>query len=183
MKTAVCAACSIALVVILSGPCHPVAAVAKEYLTPKEIEEIQDAQEIEKRIKIYLEAAALRLKTAEERLNGKESVAGDPLEFFGPEEMLEGYYQILRSVMLNLDDAVQKPRGDRETMGKALKSLKESTEKAEKSLAILKKMAEDKRLEEVWNQVNKAIDITRGAHEGAELGLSRQPAPAKKKGK
>ena len=73
--------------------------LAKEFLTPDEIFKIQEAQEVEKRIKIYMDAAALRLKTAEERLQGKESVAGDPLEFFTVQEMLDGYNRIIRSVM------------------------------------------------------------------------------------
>ncbi len=158
-------------------------APAKEYLTPKEIEKIQDAQEIEPRIKIYLEAAALRLQAAEDRLNGKESAPGDPLEFFTVQDMLEGYCEIMKSVMMNLDQAYQKPRsGERENLGKALKNLKDSSERAQKNLAILKRMAEDKKDEETWNLVNKAIDITGGALEGARLGLSRQPAgPEKKK--
>ena len=155
---------------------------AKEYLTQKEIEKIQDAQEIEPRIKIYMEAAALRLQAVEDRMNGKESEAGDPLEFFTVQDMLEGYYDIFKSVMTNLDQAYQKPRpGDRENLGKALKHLKDGAEKGQKSLAILKKMAEDKKDEETWNLVNKDIDITNGALEGAKLGLSRQPAGPEKK--
>ncbi len=65
---------------------------SKEYLTQDEITKIQDAQEIDQRTKLYMQAAALRLKVAEERLNGKESVPEDPMEFFSVEDMLEGYY-------------------------------------------------------------------------------------------
>jgi hypothetical protein len=183
MKKSICTLCAAAWIILTAGTPAQAATAAKEYLTPKEIEQIQDAQEIEKRIKIYLEAAALRLKAAEDRLYGKESAPGDPLEFFSAEEMIDGYYQIVRSVMLNLDGAFQKPSGDKEKFGVALKNLKDSMEKAEKSLAILKKMAEEKRREELWNLINKAIDVTGGAHEGAEMGLSKQPAPPKKKGK
>jgi len=156
----------------------------KEFLTAKEIEQIQDAQEVGQRVKIYLEAAGLRLKVAEERLNGKESEPGDPLEYYSAEEMVEGYYRIIRSVMLNLDEALEKPNTDREKFGKALKALKETTERAAKSLEILKKIAEEKRKEELWNLVNLSIDITQGAHEGAVLGLSKQPETrSKPKGK
>jgi len=154
--------------------------LAKEYLTPIEIGKIQEAQEVDKRIKIYLDAAALRLKSAEDRLNGKESAEGDTLEFFTPEEMLEGYYSILRSVMFNLDDAIEKPTADRGVLGKVLKSLKTSTEKAAKDLAILKKITEEKKNEQAWNLVNRAIEITEGAHDGALLGLSRFPEKTKK---
>jgi DNA primase catalytic subunit len=161
-----------------------VAYAQKEFLTPAEIEKIQDAQEIEKRIKIYLDASQLRLRAAEERLSGQEAAEGDPLEFFTVEDMLDGYFQILKSVMLNLDDAAQKKVIDQEKLTKALKNLKDTTEKATRQLDALKKMAEEKKLEKVWNLTNRAIDINKGAKEGAEIALASRPAlPEKKKKK
>jgi len=164
------------------GPWSRPADAAKEFLTPAEILKIQDAPEIDKRIKIYLEAAALRLKTAEERLGGKESGAGDPLEFFTVEEMVEGYYRILRSVMFTLDDAVERPK-DPDALAKALKNLKDRTEKDAKSLEILHKIAEEKKKEELWNLVNQATEIASGAHDGAEGGLTRFKEREKGRGK
>jgi len=151
----------------------------REFLTDKEIEKIQDAQEIDLRVKIYLEAAALRLQTAEERLNGKESEEGDPMEFYAPEDLLDNYYRIIRSVMINLDDAFQKAAGNRDRVVKALKNLNESTEKSLKRLAVLKRIAEERKREDLWNQVNQAIEVTNGARAGAELGLSRETPPEK----
>ena len=156
---------------------------SREYLTPDEITKIQDAQEIDLRTKLYMQAAALRLEVAEERLNGKESGPDDPMEFFSVEDMLDGYCKIMRSVMINLDDAYQKPGGDRARIVKALKNLKEATDKALKDLGIIKGIAEEKRLEDVWNLANQGLDIAHGAHEGAELGLSGQPAGEKTKAK
>ena len=144
---------------------------AKEFLTELEIKKIQEAQEIDRRVKIYMEAAEFRLKTAQERLSGVESVEGDPLEFFTPEEMLDGYYRILKSVMLNLDDAFQGPYADLNRINSGLKSLRKTTDKAGNQLEILKRIAEDKKKEELWNLVNRAMDITEGAHEGAVSGL------------
>jgi hypothetical protein len=156
---------------------------AKEFLTDKEIAQLRENQEIDLRLKIYMNAAKLRLKTAEERLTGNESVIGDPLEFFSPEDMLDGYYRILRSVMLILDEAFQKPGRDRGRVRGALKTLKGATEDAAKELEVLKRLAEEKKKEELWNLVNKAIDINNGAYEGAEYGLSKEPAPSEKKTK
>jgi hypothetical protein len=148
------------------------AAPAKEFLTPGEIAKIQDAPEVDRRVKIYLDAAELRLKTGEERLAGKESSPGDPLEFFTVEDMIEGYYHILRSVMFTLDEAAQRPR-EPDLLVRALKNLKDRTEKDLKSLGILKSTAEQKQKEALWKLVNEAIDIAEGAHEGAETGLAR----------
>jgi hypothetical protein len=153
--------------------CFVPASPAKEFLTDKEIEAIQDAQAIDLRVRIYMEAAELRLKTAEDRLTGKESSPGDPLEFFTPEDMVDAYYHILSGVMTSLDAAFQKAGRDRQKVTEALKSLKASTERAGKQLEVLKRLAEEKKKEDLWNLVNQAIGIARGAFEGAEEGLSR----------
>jgi hypothetical protein len=161
--------CVLGLMVALGAARAP----AKEFLTPQEIAKIQDAQDIDARVKIYLAAAALRLKTAAERLGGKESTPGDPLEFFSVEDMLDGYYQILRSVMLNLDDASAKPSTDPKKIQAALKDLKSATEVAVRQLDALKRMAEEQRREEAWKLVGKAIEINNGAHEGAVAALAK----------
>jgi len=166
---------------VVGGALTTSGSLSKEFLTDKEIEKIQEAQGIADRVKIYLEAAALRLKAAQDRLQGLEPKTGDPLELFAPEEMLDGYYRILGSVMLNVDDAFQKPGPNQQKVVAALKSLKKSTEKALGDLEILKKIAEEKRKEELWNLVNKSIDITNAAHEGAEFGLSKESSPPAKK--
>lgn len=170
-------ACIFAVLAVSGSP-------KREFLTEKEIELIQENYEIHIRVKRYLEFAASRLKVAEERLSGKESEPGDPLEFFSPEDMLTGYYRILESVMLNLEDAYQKTDAlERGKVQRALKTLKEAMERALKQLEILKTIAEEKNKEELWNLVNKAIDISKGALEGAESGISKEPDPTDKKTK
>jgi hypothetical protein len=175
------------LMVVLLGftatpPTRP--APSKEFLTPKEIEKLQDTQEIDQRIRVYLDAAALRLRAAMDRLGGKEAEEGDPLELFTVEEMIDGYYRIMKSVMINLDDVYKRTDSDKTRLGRALQALKEGTEWAGKVLLSLKKTAEEKQKEELWNAVNQSIDIANGAREGAELGLKKYPAPAQKsKGK
>lgn len=179
------------LLLLLAGTARP--ACAREPLTDKEIEKIRDSYDIDKRMKVFMEAAELRLKSAEDRLNGEESEPGDPLEFFTPEDMLDSYYRIIRSAMMNLDEAAERPRrgdpsrtGDmeqrspRDMITAALKALDAGTEKAARRLEILKKIAEEKNKEELWHLVNSAIDITNGAHDGAEYGLSKYSSPKKK---
>jgi hypothetical protein len=169
------------LFIIVAGvACIIPASPAKEFLTDKEIAAIQDAQAIDLRVLIYMDAAKLRLKTAEDRLAGKESQENDPLEFFAPEDMLDGYYRILKSVMTNLDAAYKQGVGEQKKVQKALKTLKIATEAMSKRLDVLKKMAEEKKKEKFWNLVNQAMDITRGAHEGAENGLSQTSTSPKK---
>ncbi len=165
------------LVLALTMPIAAHPRPAKEFLTPQEIAKIQDAQEIDQRVKVYLEAATLRLKTVAERLAGKESMPEDPLEFFSVEDMLDGYYRILHAVMLNLEDASQNPKADPKKFQAAMKNLKSATEAGGKQLEAFKKIAEEQRKEEVWKLTVKAIEINKGAHDGAisvERKISRQ---------
>jgi hypothetical protein len=151
--------------------CLPRTAAAKEFLTDEEISKIQDAQEIDRRVKVYLDAAELRLKTADDRLNGQESKPGDALEFFSVEEMIDGYCQILDSVMSNLDGAYRNSKTERRQLEKALKNLRGATEKAQKELELLQKLAEEKQKEDLWKLTGKALEITEAAHEGAEQAI------------
>jgi hypothetical protein len=173
----------IAVVAVLCSIPFASGSSTKEFLTPKEIELIQTNQEIQVRVKHYLDFAMTRLRAAEERLSGKDSDEGDPLEFFTPEEMVDGYYRIINSVMMNLDDAFRKSdKLGQKKVFSGLKALRSSTESSLKQLEILKKIAEEQKKEELWNAVNKAIDITNGAHEGAVEGLKKAPPePDKKK--
>ena len=156
----------------------------KEFLTAKEIETIQINQDIQIRVKHYCSFAMARLKAAEERLSGKDSDEGDPFEFYTPEEMVDGYYRILQSVMFNLDDANRKSDPlMHKKVNSALKVLKNTTEDAAKELEVLKKIAEEQKKEELWDSVNKAIDITNGAHEGAASSLAKEPPEPEKKSK
>lgn len=159
----------------------PPSCQAREFLTEKEIESIQRNPSAEKRVPIYLAAAELRLKAAEDRLVGKEPAEGDPLEFFTAEDMIEGYCGIIRSVMINLDEAFRDQRRSRPNIHGALKQLKKTMEHSAAQLEILKKIAEEKGKEELWSIMNNAIELTQGAREGAEYGLTQEPEPAKKK--
>ena len=144
---------------------------SREYLTEEEITLIQIKQRIDPRVKAYLKAAALRLRSAEARLRGEETEPGDPMEYFTPEDMLDGYYRILNSVMLNLEDANEKPRPDSDGIRKALKELRKRAEKFLPQLELLQKIAEEREDKELLRLIGRAVDITNGAFEGAKYAL------------
>jgi hypothetical protein len=163
------------ILILLTFPAILAGMPAKDLLTAKEIILLQDNREINHRVNIYMDAALLRLKSAEERLAGKEPEEGDPFEFFTPEDLVQNYSKLLKNLMFNIDDVYQNPRRD-QNIRKALKSLKEGTEKTAGHLEILKRIAEDQKKEQLWNLLNQAIEITDEAHKGAEYGLSK-PSP------
>jgi hypothetical protein len=150
------------------------ATASNDFLTQQEITKIQDAQEIDQRVKVYLEAALLRLKTVSDRLAGKESQAEEPLEFFSVEDMLDGYYRIMHAVMLNLEDAAPNPKIDPKKIQLAMKSLKTTTESGGKQLEAIKKIAEEQQKEAVWKLAVKALEINNGARDGAAAALAKK---------
>jgi hypothetical protein len=162
------------LSIVLSGVCRYASARrAREFLTDEEITLIQTAQKIDLRVKAYLQAADLRLKTASDRLQGREPEEGDPLEFFTPEEMLDGYSRILESVMDNLEASYSK-RNDSEGLRKALKELRKRTEEFSRELEFLGKIARELDKKELLQLVEKADETTDGAHAGAAAALEEK---------
>ena len=148
--------------------------LARDFLTDQEIGLMQNVQSIDKRTGVYMDAAALRLQTVGDRFEGKASGPGDALEFYSHEEMLEDYYKILEHVMIVVGEAFDEPRR-RENINikKALQHLKSEMPRNLDKLATLKRRAEEKKKEELWNRVNSAIDISDGVRDGADEGLSR----------
>ena len=144
---------------------------SREYLTKEEIALVQAKQKIGPRIEYYLRIAELRLESARARLEGEETLPGDPLEYFTPEDMLDGYYRILNSVMLNLEEAYQKSGFDAASLQKALKELNKRTEECSRILGVLETLAKERDDEEMQRLVARASDITHGAREGASQAL------------
>lgn len=147
---------------------------AREFLTEEEIELIQIKQEIHPRIKKYLSAAALRLKSTEARLRGEETLPEDPLGYFTPEDMLDGYYRILKSVMANMDDANQRANSDGNGIRKALKELRKRSKESLRQLEYLEKLAQEQDKKELLRLIHRAIEITNSAYEGADYALSEE---------
>jgi hypothetical protein len=143
-----------------------------EFLTESEIDAIRRNQKIDPRVKLYLRAALLRLTSARARMTGQETLPGDPLEYFTPEDMLDGYYKILNSVMFNIEDASRKIPPDRGGVRKALKHLESQMKKAVPELESMEKMAVDKNEPEMTRLIQRAIEISKGALEGAEQALA-----------
>ena len=155
------------LFIALSG------ALARDFLTEQETKRLQNTQDIDKRTGIYMTAASLRLGAALDRFEGKESEPGDAMEFFSQEDMLDDYYKISEHVMLIVDDAFESQRR-RENINikKALNTLQSESRDNLKKLTALRKLSEEKRREELWDRIDRAIDITVGLMDGAKEGLS-----------
>lgn len=152
-----------------------------EFLTEEEIALVQAKQKIGPRVEYYLRIAKLRLESARARLEGVETLPGDPLEYFTPEDMLDGYYRILNSLMLNLEEAYRKSGYNAASMQKVVKELHKRTEECSRILEVLETLAGERNNEELLRLIARATDITGGAHEGAAQALQTLEEESNKK--
>ena len=146
---------------------------ARDFLTDAEIRRVQSTQDIERLTGIYMDVSASRLRTAQDRFEGRESKPGDALEFYSQEDMLDDYFIIMDRVMLIVGDAFESPRArENVNIKRALNLLKSKSPDNLKRLSILKNLAEEKQKNGLWNRINRAIDITNDVLDGAEEGLA-----------
>jgi hypothetical protein len=175
------AACHLAIATTLIFFILP--ATAQEWLTPAELQKLRDEQDVVKRTQLYMAAAKLRLETAEARLAGKSSKAGDPLEFHTQADLVGGCRSALRGAMLNIQDQItyKKLRGPELT--KSLKTLKSSAESILPRLREILKTARDRLDEPLYRVTKDCIEFAESAVRGADQGLEKyksEPAPEKK---
>lgn len=149
---------------------------AQEWLTAAEIEKLRDEQALVKRTSIYMTAAKLRLDTAQMRLEGKSSVAEDPLEFYSQVELITGCRLALRAAMLNIQDQVSYKKLRGPELSKALKELKKSAESFLPHLQRILKIALEKRDEPLYRITQQCIEYADSAARGAEQALEKYKA-------
>lgn len=158
-----------ALAMCLNGSLYAVS--AKELLTEKEIDQLRDYQEIDKRAELYIKFAALRLETFKQRIKGIESKEGDPLEFHSLEDLIRGYTHCIKSLEGNIDDAVTYKNPLQKKLISALERLKNGAEKFRPSLEEASNYAVAKQEESLYYATKEAIETTQVAIEGAKAGL------------
>lgn len=145
--------------------------LSREFLSEKEIDQIREAQELDRRTELYLKFAALRLAAFKSRMAGFESKEGDPMEFYSPADMIYGFGQCLRAVEDTIDDALTSKRVEAKPLVKALNLLKDYATQSLPELDKATQLAVNKKDEALYKSVQKAIEITKAAVEGSTEGL------------
>jgi hypothetical protein len=178
---------------------------AQDYLTEDELDLVRDAQEIERRVPVYMRLAEKRLivlglmqKTAKELEQEKKEVERwqkekveaekakrrppkEPvteyvyLEDFTRSELLRGYVQAINEIMSNLDDAYTRKFDIREPLEKLEEFARTTLPLVETFEA--KNQAERVALEEAVDKANEALT---GAKEALELVPKTERKPNQK---
>jgi hypothetical protein len=145
--------------------------------TEEEFSEIQEAQELPKRVEVLLAIAETRFEEIDRRREGLEweEEEPNPLEFHTYEEMFFAYTRALETIMSNIDDKAEMQTASEKDIKKALKELEKKVSKFIPRLESLEGLIRSQKDEALAEQYLEALETSEIAHKGALYGLG---APA-----
>jgi len=155
---------------------------ADDYLTPQEINQLKEAQEIHLRVKVLMKIAERRLllleNPAAEQARKDEREWG-ALPKASPITLLNHYVKVLDETIINIEDAHAR-EVDAETLYKALKTFREATEQQLPRLRALhqKVTGDDEKA-----TLQRAIEAAELAHSDAADGEKQLAEQVQKKKK
>jgi Xaa-Pro aminopeptidase len=153
---------------------------AADYLNDQEIERVREAQEIDKRVDVFLKLAERRLNALlgapapqappPKEKKDKKKDKDEPSNDYGPEptgtviELLDNYTKVMSELLDKLDDVYDKKKADPK-LGKAMEKVLDTTQSHLKRLEQvrpkLKSEAEETALEKAMEIAKMAIDGAR----------------------
>jgi hypothetical protein len=141
--------------------------------TEEEFSEIQEAQELTKRVEVLLVIAEARFEEIDRRREGREweEEEPNPLEFHTYEEMFFAYTRALDAVMSNIDDKAEMQTASEKDIKKALKELEKKVSKFIPRLEALEDLIRSQKDEALAEQYLEALKTSEIAHQGALYGL------------
>lgn len=141
--------------------------------TAAEFLEIQEAQELVKRVEVLLKICEARFEEIERRQNGIEweKEEPNPLEFYTYEEMLFAYTRALNAIMSNIDEKAELRTAPEKDIRKALKELEKGVSKFIPRLKELEGLIRTQKDEALADQYLEALETSDIAHQGALYGL------------
>ncbi|HEX8846704.1 MAG TPA: hypothetical protein VF791_18810 [Pyrinomonadaceae bacterium] len=152
------------LLILFSGAA---ARAARDYLTPKEEEQVKLAQILDKRIEVFIKAAERRLLALTDSNAAASKQAQKDLEKWGElpkgtrAELINDIANILDAAITNIDDVALRDEKNR-LLSKALKKLADAATRFQAQLTALREQLtgdqERAALEQVVNNVQEILE-------------------------
>ncbi len=162
------------------GPAHMTAAqplLDVDKFTEDEYSKVQHAQELVKRVDVFLEIAERRLDAIEHRRQGiEEEDEGedgdeDPLMFHTYTDLLHAYIRAVDGIMTNIDERVELRTATERDIRRSLRKLADSVEEFLPRLGALEDLVREQRDEGLLRKYREALRSTEIARKGAQYGL------------
>ena len=146
---------------------------AQDWLTPLELEKLRETEGGDKRIAFFMKAVKLRMDAVTERLHGKSTKPGDPLEFFSLTDLVSGCFQALRASMTDIQDQIQYKhlRGPELTNG--LKALKTGAKVLQPFFQFMQKTAQEKEEPQLYKVAKEGLEYADSAIRGVDKAMKK----------
>lgn len=141
--------------------------------TEEEYQKVQYAQELPKRVEVFLKIATARLDEIDRRREGREwdEEEPNPLEFYTYEDLLHGYDRAINGIMTNIDEKARTNAAKEKDIREALKNLKEKIDKFIPRLQALEDLVREQKDLAFYKQYREALRSSDIARKGALYGL------------
>jgi hypothetical protein len=147
--------------------------VSGDQFTSEEYEKIQDAQELLKRVKAFIEIAESRLVEIHRRIDKVEwdKEEENPLEFYTVAQMVHAYQRAIEGIMVNIDEKAKYKMAKKKEIRKSLELLNKKMQEFIPKLEPLEQLAIDTNDEELDYEVRKAKISSGTALKGSQMGI------------
>ncbi len=153
--------------------------ISGDQFTDAEFELLRDAQELKERVEVFLNIAEARLDEIERRTAGIEWDKEDPnpLEFYTYAQLTRAYQRSLEGIMINIDEKATRKTAPEKEIKKSLKMLNSRIQTFIPRLEPVKKLAEDRRDEDLHVEWREAWKSSQQALKGSQYGLGAPAQP------
>ena len=149
----------------------------RDRFTDDEYTQIQLAQELTKRVEVFLEIARSRLGEIQRRADQVEWVEEEenPLEFHTYWDMVHAYRQAIDGIMINIDEKAIYKTASEEDIDKSLKELNKGINEFIPQLEPIKQLAIQLQDEALYKELLEAEETSITAQKGSLYGLGAPP--------
>jgi hypothetical protein len=147
----------------------------RDRFTELEFSKIQYAQQLVKRVDVFLEIAESRLRELERRRDGVEWTEKEenPLEFYTLDDLVFAYTRAVDGIMVNIDSQVERGQASEKDVRKALRKFDDKLGGFVSRLEGLKGYVEERRDPEFAQRWEEALKTSEIARRGIAYGLGK----------
>ncbi|MDA2938791.1 hypothetical protein MYX75_11085 [Acidobacteria bacterium AH-259-A15] len=146
---------------------------SSDRFTDEEYVKIQENQQLDKRVEVFLEIAQSRLEEIRRRREKKEWKKDEenPLEFYTYWDMVHAYQKAIDAIMINIDEKAIYKIASEKDIRNSLKKLYKRIQEFIPQLEPIKQLAIDLQDEALYKKLIKAQETSIIAQKGALYGL------------
>lgn len=159
------------------APAEKIPRPNRDRFTDEEYTDVQMAQELPKRVKVFLGIAESRLEEIQRRIDKQEwtEKEDNPLAFYTYQDMVHAYLHAIDGIMTNIDDKVIYKTASREEIEESLKALNKNISEFIPQLKLIKDFALKLQDQPLYKKLLEAEEVSIAAQKGSLYGLGAPP--------